>query len=304
MRTTVLLVWICQAIQIAATYDSLSYTDIFYHSKSLKENEIEGSVAFNFDRIGASKNPTEFNTKLDLSNLQYHGTTTVAFKNKESVIVCIDSKASIGKYIGSRTVKKVFPISSHIVATMAGGAADCAYWIRSISTFAKIFEYKYGIKAMKVSAVAKVLANKLAEFKGAGLSVGTMIAGFDITTKSPSLYYVDSEGTYVGGDIFCVGSGATLAYSILDSTSSCSESGDTEELDLHNMPQDQAIDAAVAAVQCAARRDGYSGGYINVIVVDQTGCHHVRRAQATHTKTIPYNSKKLSTIQNKDISYL
>jgi len=175
-----------QAIAIAATYDSLSSMNSFYQSQSMVENEIP-SNAFSFDRISSvGKSQPKFCTNLDISKLQYHGTTTVAFKNKNSVIVCIDSKASIGKYIGSRTVKKVFPISSHIVATMAGGAADCSYWIRNIASFAKIFEYKYGIEAMKVSAVAKVLANKLAEFKGAGLSVGTMIAGFDITSKSPS----------------------------------------------------------------------------------------------------------------------
>jgi len=87
----------------------------------------------------------------------------------------------------------------------------------------------------------------------------------------------------VSGDIFCVGSGATLAYSILDSTSS---SCDDEKLNLHDMQQEEAIDLAVAAVQCAARRDGYSGGYINVMVVDHTGCQHVRRAQAIHSMTI------------------
>ena len=123
---------------------------------------------------------------LDASKLQYHGTTTIAFKNGDSVIVCVDSKASIGKYMGSRTVKKVFPISRYIVATMAGGAGDCAYWIKNIATFVKLFEYEYGMQAMKVGSIAKVLANKLAEFKGAELSVGTMIAGYDITTRQPS----------------------------------------------------------------------------------------------------------------------
>ena len=123
---------------------------------------------------------------LDISKLQYHGTTTIAFKNGDSVIVCVDSKASIGKYMGSRTVKKVFPISRYIVATMAGGAGDCAYWIKNMATFVKLFEHEYGMQAMKVESIAKVLANKLAEFKGAELSVGTMIAGYDITTRRPS----------------------------------------------------------------------------------------------------------------------
>jgi hypothetical protein len=74
-----------------------------------------------------------------LNELQYHGTTTLAFKFNDGVIVAVDSKASVGSYVGSRTVKKVFPISSHILATMAGGAADCAFWIRRTARQVKVY---------------------------------------------------------------------------------------------------------------------------------------------------------------------
>ena len=242
--------------------------------------------------------------KVTIADLQYHGTTTVAFKNGDNVIVCVDSKASIGKYVGSRTVKKVFPISPYIVATMAGGAGDCAYWIRNIAAFVKTVEYEYEIPAIKVSSIAKVLANKLAEFKGAGLSVGTMIAGFDISSKQPSctklyvilsyemiyppkVYYVDSEGSYVSGDLFCVGSGATLAYSVLDSAVAAPASESEKASNDRNrasalrcLSLDRAVEVAVEAVQVAAHRDGYSGGYINVLVINESGIRHLRRMQA------------------------
>lgn len=39
--------------------------------------------------------------------LQYHGTTTLGFVIDDGVIVAVDSRASMGDYIGSRTVKKV-----------------------------------------------------------------------------------------------------------------------------------------------------------------------------------------------------
>ena len=54
---------------------------------------------------------------------QTTGTTTLGFKLLDGVILAVDSKASVGSYIGSRTVQKILPISSHIVGTMAGGAA-------------------------------------------------------------------------------------------------------------------------------------------------------------------------------------
>ena len=120
-----------------------------------------------------------------LNELQYHGTTTLAFVYGDGIIVAVDSKASVGSYVGSRTVKKVFPISSHMIATMAGGAADCAFWIRRTARQAKVLEYEHG-SPLKVCSVAKLLAASLREYRGSELSVGTMVAGYDQQTASAS----------------------------------------------------------------------------------------------------------------------
>ena len=101
---------------------------------------------------------------LPLNDLQYHGTTTLSFKHEDSIIVCVDSKASVGEYVGSRTVRKVFPVSKSIVATMAGGAADCAFWIRYISRVAKINEYRYDIN-LNAKAIARLLSAELKKQK-------------------------------------------------------------------------------------------------------------------------------------------
>jgi 20S proteasome alpha/beta subunit len=108
-------------------------------------------------------------SSFDLNNCQYHGTTTIAFKYKNSVLICVDSRASIGNYVGSRTVKKVFPISKTVVATMAGGAADCAYWIRQVGLMVKLIEMNYG-ESVKVSTVARLLSSNLREYKGYGIT--------------------------------------------------------------------------------------------------------------------------------------
>ena len=120
-----------------------------------------------------------------LDELQYHGTTTLAFLFGDGVIVAVDSKASVGSYVGSRTVRKVFPISNCMVATMAGGAADCAFWIRRTARQAKVLEYEHG-SPLKVRSVAKLLAASLREYRGSELSVGTMVAGFDQQTSLAS----------------------------------------------------------------------------------------------------------------------
>ncbi len=85
------------------------------------------------------------------------------------------------------------------------------------------------------------------------------------------MYYVDSEGSCVQGDLFSVGSGSILAYSILDAQKS------EHEEDLSKLSKEEAIDTALRAVKHATYRDGFSGGYINVIEVNQTGTFHLRR---------------------------
>lgn len=35
-------------------------------------------------------------------------------------------------------------------------------------------------------------------------------------SEGPALYYVDSDGSRIAGNLFCVGSGQTFAYGVLD----------------------------------------------------------------------------------------
>lgn len=53
-----------------------------------------------------------------------HGTTTMAFTFGLGVLVAVDSRASMGSYVGSGTVKKIIEISPYMVGTMAGGAGE------------------------------------------------------------------------------------------------------------------------------------------------------------------------------------
>ena len=44
-----------------------------------------------------------------------HGTTTLAFKYKNGVIVAVDSRATAGAWIASQTVKKVIEINPYLL---------------------------------------------------------------------------------------------------------------------------------------------------------------------------------------------
>lgn len=143
-----------------------------------------------------------------------HGTTTLAFKYKSGVVVAVDSRASAGAYIASQNVKKVIEINQFLLGTMAGGAADCQYWQRYLGMRCRLFELNHK-ERISVAAASKLFQNILCGYRGYGLSIGTMVAGWD--HKGPGLYYLDSEGARIEGNLFSVGSGSLFAYGILDS---------------------------------------------------------------------------------------
>ena len=186
-----------------------------------------------------------------------HGTTTLAFTFRHGVLVAVDSRASMGSYIGSGTVKKVIPISRYLLGTMAGGAADCSFWERNLAMQCRIHELREG-RRISVAAASKILANNMFQYKGMGLSMGTMIAGWD-EAKGAELYYVDDDGTRLKGDRFSVGSGSTYAYGILDA-------GYSVELSV-----EQAVELGKRAIYHATHRDAMSGGTINVFCITEDG---------------------------------
>ncbi|CAJ0967638.1 unnamed protein product, partial [Ranitomeya imitator] len=107
-----------------------------------------------------------------------HGTTTLAFKFRHGVIVAVDSRATAGSYIASQTVKKVIEINPYLLGTMAGGAADCSFWERLLARQCRIYELR-NKERISVAAASKLLANMVYQYKGMGLSMGTMICGWD-----------------------------------------------------------------------------------------------------------------------------
>lgn len=130
---------------------------------------------------------------------------------------------------------------------MAGGAADCSFWERNLSKFCKLYELR-NKERISVSAASKILSNMVLNYKGRGLSMGTMIAGVD--EDGYHIYYVDSDGTRLEGDIFSVGSGSTFAYGVLDSKVNA------------DLTYEMALTVAREAIVHATHRDAYSGGSV------------------------------------------
>lgn len=76
---------------------------------------------------------------------------------------------------------------------------------------------------------------------------------------SAGLYYVDSEGNRVCGDLFAVGSGSMYAYGVMDSGLR------------HDLSVEEACELGRRAIYQATYRDAYSGGQVNLYHVHSEG---------------------------------
>ena len=195
------------------------------------------------------------------------GTTTLGFKYKGGIILAVDSRASSGQYIASQTVQKVLEINDRLLGTMAGGAADCQYWERVLGMECRLWELRNGIK-ITVSAASKILASITYSYRHRGLSMGTMVAGWD-HVKGADLYYVDDQGMRLCHDVFSVGSGSIYAYGVLDNG---------YRWDLSDA---EAQDLGRRAIFHATFRDGGSGGLISVYHIHENGWTKISKDDQT-----------------------
>ena len=113
-------------------------------------------------------------------------------------------------------------------------------------------------RRITVSAASKILANLVYNYKGMGLSMGTMMAGMT-PQEGPALYYIDSDGTRLPGNLFCVGSGQTFAYGVLDAEYR------------FDLSETEALELGRRSILAATHRDAFSGGFVNLYLVKEAG---------------------------------
>ena len=184
------------------------------------------------------------------------GTTTLAFIYKTGILIAVDSRASMGSYIASKTVRKVTEINDYLLGTIAGGAADCQFWERQLSVWCKLYELRHG-KRVPVSAASQTLCSFVSQYRGRGLSMGTMICGYD--GDEQKIYLIEDDGTRLQGNLFSVGSGSTHAYGVLDSKWR------------YDMTTEEAVALGREAIHHATHRDCGSGGVCRVYNLTKDG---------------------------------
>ena len=180
-----------------------------------------------------------------------HGTTVLAFKFADGVLVAGDRLATEGHRVASRDVEKVFETDGHSLMAISGAAGPCVEMARLLGVelehYEKIEGETLGLdgKANRLSAMVR--QNLPAAMQG--LVVVPLYAGYDLQRRSGRLWKFDiTGGRYEETEFEATGSGGLFARESLKHHWNARDS------------RSDAVRAAVRALTDAADEDRATGG--------------------------------------------
>ncbi len=180
-----------------------------------------------------------------------HGTTIVALRYAEGVVMAGDRRATEGYSIASRALDKVFPADGHSGVAIAGAAGPAVEMVRLFQTELEHYE--------KVEGAALSLEGKANQLGGMirrnlpmameGLAVVPLYAGYDLRRRTGRIFKYDlTGGRYEESDFHATGSGGRDARTTI-------KLGFRDGLE-----RAEAIQLAVESLYQAADEDSATGG--------------------------------------------
>src|SRR5690348_7833318 len=187
----------------------------------------------------------------DAGSLTPHGTTCVAVRYADGVVMAGDRRATSGHLISHRTMEKVYPADRFSGVAIAGAAGPA---MEMVKLFQLQLEHYEKVEGNFLSLEGK--ANQLGQMVRGnlpaamqGLAVVPIFAGFDLNRDTGRLFQYDvTGGRYEESNFASTGSGSLHAGTVV-------KLGYRADLD-----RAASIDLVISALFQAADEDSATGG--------------------------------------------
>ena len=180
-----------------------------------------------------------------------HGTTVLAVRCADGVVMAADRRGTSGNLIVNRTMEKLRPADRFSGVAFAGAAGP---GIQMLELFQLQLEHYEKIEGRTLSLEGK--ANQLSQMvrdhmpaARQGLAVVPLFAGFDLGRQAGRLFEYDvTGGRYEESEVAATGSGSLHAATVI-------------KLGFHDrLTTDDAVDLSIDALFQAADEDTATGG--------------------------------------------
>ena len=180
-----------------------------------------------------------------------HGTTCVAVRYADGVVMAGDRRATSGNFISHRTIEKVFPADRHSGVAIAGAAGPAVEMVRLFQLQLEHYEKVEGAPISlegKANQLSQMVRNHLPAAMQ-GLAVVPIFAGYDTARSAGRIFQYDvTGGRYEEFDHAATGSGSLHAVTVV-------KLGYRDALD-----EGAVIDLVLRALYEAADEDSATGG--------------------------------------------
>ncbi len=180
-----------------------------------------------------------------------HGTTVVAVRYADGVVMAGDRRATSGNLISHRSIEKVFPADRFSGVAIAGAAGPAMEMVKLFQLQLEHYEKVEGAHLSlegKANQLSQMVRNHLPAAMQ-GLAVVPLFAGYDIRRQVGRLFQYDvTGGRYEESDYASTGSGSLHAGTVV-------KLGYRDGLD-----RGATLDLALSALFQAADEDSATGG--------------------------------------------
>jgi proteasome beta subunit len=180
-----------------------------------------------------------------------HGTTVVAVRYADGVLMAGDRRATSGNFISHRAIEKVYPADRWSGVAIAGAAGPAMEMVKLFQLQLEHYEKVEG-QALSLEGKANQLGMMVRNHLPAamqGLAVVPLFAGFDLRRDAGRLFQYDvTGGRYEERNHAATGSGSLHAGTVV-------KLGWREGL-----TQEEVVDLAISALFEAADEDSATGG--------------------------------------------
>lgn len=186
------------------------------------------------------------------------GTSIMAVKFKDGVILGADSRTSTGTYIANRVSDKLTQIHDTIYCCRSGSAADTQAVADIVKYHLQMYAAQLPEGQTPTTQVAANVFQELCYNNKDNLLAGIICAGYDAANKG-SVYSIPIGGSIHQQEYAIAGSGSTFIYGWCDRNFK------------PEMERDQCVDFIKSALAEAIKWDGLSGGVVRMVVLTAAG---------------------------------
>jgi proteasome beta subunit len=208
-------------------------------------------VGFQPAEMGAAQNET-------------HGTTVIAVRFRDGVIVLADRRATMGNYIMFEHAEKVFALDDSTLIAISGSFARsvevCRFLKHSFKYYRRTVLQELSLEG-KLQEISRTLAqNAPMAMQGIGLFL-PIVAARDAETGELSVHFFDAAGAqFQNGAYACAGSGSERIRGVFEYIGRTK--GAWEE-----MSHDDAMVEGLRLLDIAAELDSATGGFAKILPV-------------------------------------